>query len=49
MINQPKLPINDETRNDADIASAGVRLHECTPRAACHIKKRKLVMHQKVN
>ena len=26
-INQPELPINDETRNDAHIASAGVRLY----------------------
>jgi len=27
MINPPELPINDEARNDADIASIGVRLH----------------------
>jgi len=27
MINPPELPINDEVRNDAHIASTGVRLH----------------------
>jgi len=27
MINPPELPINDEARNDAHIASTGVRLH----------------------
>jgi len=27
MINPPKLPINDEARNDAHIASTGVRLY----------------------
>jgi len=27
MINPPEMPINDEARNDAHIASASVRLH----------------------
>jgi len=27
MINPPELPMNDEARNDAHIASAGVRLY----------------------
>jgi len=27
MINPPELPINDEARNDANVASTGVRLH----------------------
>jgi len=26
MINRPEIPINDETRNEAHIASTGVRL-----------------------
>jgi len=34
MINPPKLPINDEARNDAHIASTGVQLHQRTPRIA---------------
>jgi len=27
MINQPKLPINDKTRNDVHVAGTGVRLY----------------------
>jgi len=34
MINPPELPINDEARNDANIANTGVRLYQCTPRVA---------------
>jgi len=30
MINPPELPINDEARNDAHIASTGVLLHKST-------------------
>jgi len=41
MINLPELPINDNARNDTYIASTGVRLYQCIPRAACHIKKTK--------
>jgi len=38
MTNPPELPINDETRNEAHIASAGVRLycHKKTKRATSH-------------
>jgi len=34
MINPAELPINDEARNDAHIASTEVQLHERTPRVA---------------
>ena len=34
MINPPELPINDEARNYAHIASTGVRLHKRTPKDA---------------
>jgi len=34
MINLPEMPINDEARNDAHIASTGVQLHSRTRRTA---------------
>jgi len=47
MINLPELPINEEARNDAHIAIAGVLAHT----GGCRMKKRngKLVMYQKVS
>jgi len=42
MINPPEMPINDEARSEAHIASTGVRLYQ-------HKKtKRELVMHHKL-
>jgi len=42
MINPPELPIKDEARNEAHIASTGVRLY-------LHKKRnRKLAMHYKI-
>jgi len=33
-LNPPELPISDEARNDAHIASTRVKLHQRTPRVA---------------
>jgi len=33
-LNPPELPISDEVRNDAHIATTGVKLHWRTPRVA---------------
>jgi len=32
MINPPEMPINDETRNEARIASTGMRLYQLKKR-----------------
>jgi len=49
LINPPELPINHETRNDTNIASAGVQLCYRTPRVAnSKTKTWNKVMHQKV-
>jgi len=43
MINPPELPIEDEARNEAHIASTGVRLY-------LHKKRnRKLAMHHEIS
>jgi len=42
MINPLEMPINDETRNEAHIASTGVRLYWHKKRSG------KLVMHHKI-
>ena len=49
VINPPELPINDEARNDAHIASTGVQLYWRTPRIATSKNETALVMHKKVS
>jgi len=39
MINTPELPINDEARNDAHIASTGVSLYQRTHSVATSKKE----------
>jgi len=48
MINPPELPVNDETQNDAHVASTGVQLYQRTSRVATS-QNGKLNMHQKVS
>jgi len=48
VINPSGLPINDESRNDAHIASTGVRLYQRTPKVATQKETKQESSHRNV-